>query len=82
MYETETPPQGQQDLHYEPGVGRQLPPGAALPLRVRPVCARPDGHYYRHVQAHRHRVGVRGQELLQSMLGFSPSWYFKVTSYQ
>ena len=31
MYETETPPQGQQDPHYEPGVGRQLPPGAALP---------------------------------------------------
>ena len=25
-------------------VGRQLPPGAALPLRVRSVCARPDGH--------------------------------------
>ena len=31
MYETETPPQGQQDLHYEPGVGRHLPHGAALP---------------------------------------------------
>ena len=54
-----------------------LPAGPALPLRVRPVRARPDGHlrgrdvrhHHRHVRADRHHVGVRGQELLQGHQG-------------
>ena len=51
---------------------RLLPARAALPLRVRPVRARPDGHlrgghvrhHHRHVRARRHHVGIRRQELL------------------